>query len=478
MDNLETRMHNLRTSQATGECILYVMSRDQRVSYNHALITAQKHALESGLPLCVVFCLYEKSGNRAREQYEFMLAGLRGVEQDLAKFGIPFMTLIGRPAESLSAVLHHTKPEAVYFDFSPLRGPLRLHQKLAEKHDVSMYEVDTHNIIPARVVSQKMEIGARTLRSKIHKILAQYLHEPEPLKMHPHPWPGTIVPMSSLRDQIDNVLNSLPRNGTKTSISSGETFAKQALEEFAKGKLENFSASRNDPSLDGQSGLSPYLHFGQLSSLEIALRLRMDLLKSNDEIHLLLSPKMPNSENDYSLLRSSVDALLEELIVRKELSDNYCLYARDYDRIESAPMWARASLSKHAIDPREYAYSLDQFEHAKTHDSAWNASQLQLTTTGKMHGYMRMYWAKKVLEWSTGPEEAIKTLIYLNDFYSLDGGDPNGYAGILWSVGGVHDRPWGERDIFGNVRYMNYAGLRRKFDISKYEDQWKKALGE
>jgi deoxyribodipyrimidine photo-lyase len=472
MDNIDTRIRTLKSTKSVGDCVLYVMSRDQRVSYNHALLAAQNRAQESKLPLCVVFCLYEKSGVRAREHYEFMLSGLKVVEKDLAELNIPFMMLIGSPEETLSAVFHHTKPEAVYFDFSPLRGPIGLHQKLAEKHDISMYEVDTHNIVPAWVVSPKVEVGARTLRTKIHKILAHYLYEPQSLRAHPYPWPGTIVPIVQLNDQIDNILNSLSQNGAKIDLSSGESFAKQALEQFTRGKLKGYSADRNDPSLDGQSGLSPYLHFGQLSSLEVAVRLQMELQKNNEEIHLFLSPKMPHASSATSLLKASVDALLEELIVRKELSDNFCFYAKDYDRLESAPEWARASLSKHSNDQPEYIYTRNQLERAETHDEAWNAAQLQLTTTGKMHGYMRMYWAKKVLEWSIGPEEAIGTLIYLNDFYSLDGGDPNGYAGILWSVAGVHDRPWGERDIFGSIRYMNYAGLRRKFNIGAYEERW------
>jgi len=448
------------------------MSRDQRVSYNHALLAAQKKALDNELPLCVVFCLYKSTGIRAREHYDFMLSGLREVEKSLAGLQIPFMLLVGRPFDKLSAVIHHTNPTAVYFDFSPLRGPINLHQKLAQSHDISMYEVDTHNIVPTRIVSQKAEVGARTIRIKIHKLVAHFLDEPMSVTLHPHPWPGVVVPMSELGEQVDTVLKTLPRNGTNISQLSGESSAKQTLQAFISGGLESYALNRNSPAVDCQSGLSPYLHFGQLSSLEVALSLREESLNNNNEIHLVESSKMPHPDEDKLLKQQGIDALLEELIVRKELADNFCLYSNNYDSLGAAPGWAYASLDKHRQDIREYSYTRQEFESAHTHDPAWNAAQKQLKASSKMHGYMRMYWAKKVLEWAESPEQAIEILIYLNDFYSIDGGDPNGYAGILWAVAGLHDRPWGERDIFGKVRYMNYAGLKRKFDIEAYEKAW------
>jgi deoxyribodipyrimidine photo-lyase len=197
--------------------------------------------------------------------------------------------------------------------------------------------------------------------------------------------------------------------------------------------------------LDGQSNLSPYLHFGQISAQRIAL-----------EVH---KSDVPYRDRE---------AFLEELIVRRELSDNYCLYNSDYDRVSGFPRWARESLQKHGKDRREYLYSTETFEQALTHDALWNAAQKEMVCRGKMHGYMRMYWAKKILEWSASPEMALETAIYLNDRYELDGRDPNGYAGIAWSIGGVHDRAWNERPVFGKVRYMSYNGCRGKFDINAY----------
>ena len=160
--------------------------------------------------------------------------------------------------------------------------------------------------------------------------------------------------------------------------------------------------------------------------------------------------------------------MLEELIVRRELADNFTFYNTQYASFDGFPAWAKQSLNEHRKDKREYLYSLKQFEQAETHDPLWNAAQTQMINKGKMHGYMRMYWAKKILEWTPSPEEAMMIAIYLNDKYELDGRDPNGYAGIAWSIGGVHDRAWFDRPVYGKVRYMNYRGCESKFNVKEY----------
>lgn len=425
------------------------MSRDQRVRDNHALLAAQAHALAQKMPLAVAFCLYDKVGFRAREHYEFMLDGLRYVEADLARRNIPFMMFFGDPVERMKWFAHHVQPDAVYADFNPLKEPSAFRASLAEVLDVPVYEVDAHNIVPVWAASDKLEVGARTLRPKIHRKLADYMQEPSEVQIHPYPWPGVVMPLDSLADRIEQVVERLPRNGVTSTMPSGETAALAALEDFVSNRLPGYATARNDPSRAATSGLSPYLHFGQLSSLRAVLRVYEALALDQS-------------------LQADADALVEEMVVRKELSDNFCYYSADYLTLSASPAWAQVTLAKHATDPRPSLYDRTEFEVAKTHDPAWNAAQRQLTTTGKMHGYMRMYWAKKVLEWSATPQEAIDTLVYLNDFYSLDGGDPNGYVGILWSVAGLHDRPWGERAIYGTVRSMVYDGLKRKFDISEY----------
>ena len=444
------------TSSHPGESILYVMSRDMRVHDNHALLCAQKHALRAGVPLAVVFVLKKVLSSRSKEHYHWMIEHLKTLESELQELGIAFMLLIGNPEERLRGCVSHLKPEALYFDFSPLKGPQKLLRQVGEIAGPSIYEVDTHNVVPVWLASNKQEVGARTLRPKIHKLLGRFLQEPDRIVKHPCPWPGKVQSIDELRAKIDEVLSELAESGQADLVGRypvGEKAAMEHLRYFISGKFQSYAEDRNNPSLEGLSGLSPYLHFGALSSLRVAIEIGKAL-----------------SQN--SSLQSSYDTLIEEMIVRKELSDNYCYFAPDYLSLEGAPEWARTTLQKHAPDPREFLYSREEFEKAKTHDTAWNASQLELVKTGKMHGYMRMYWAKKVLEWSTSPEEAIQILIYLNDFYSIDGGDPNGYTGIMWSVAGVHDRPWGERPIYGTVRSMVYNGLKRKFDIRAYEQRW------
>ncbi|UCG56280.1 MAG: deoxyribodipyrimidine photolyase, partial [Phycisphaerales bacterium] len=222
----------------------------------------------------------------------------------------------------------------------------------------------------------------------------------------------------------------------------GTSQAEHRLKDFLRHKLDRFNELRNDPTADCVSHMSPYLHFGQISPLYIALQ--------------VLKVPGPGGE-----------AYLEELIVRRELSHNFVFHNSKYDSFDCLPPWAQRTLNFHRRDKREYLYSRDQFEAAETHDPYWNAAQRQLILTGKMHGYMRMYWGKKILEWSRSPQTAFKTTLYLNNKYELDGRDPNGFAGVAWCFG-KHDRAWAERPIFGKVRYMNEAGLKRKFNADAY----------
>lgn len=433
--------------------MLYVMSRDQRVEDNFALLAAQQTAMDLGVPLTVVFCLLPHSNDRSREHFEFMINGLEEVEKNLNKLRIPFMLLLGKPLQTLAGMLHHTKPAAVYFDFSPLHGSRTLHQDIAQQSSSAVFEVDTHNIVPVWEASPKQEVGARTLRPKIHHMLPQYLVIPDAAQVHPHPWPGVVRSITELRPKIDEIVQKIPRNGQTVSIVSGQNAALKTLQDFTAKRLPGYAASRNNPTVDGQSELSPYLHFGQLWAGRAVIDAQL-------------------AAHHNAQLQPDVDAFVEELVVRRELSDNFCFYNQHYRSLQGAPQWARESLKTHAHDRREHVYSFDQFEQAKTHDGAWNAAQNQLLQTGKMHGYMRMYWAKKVLEWSPSAEDALQTLIKLNDFYSIDGGDPNGYVGILWSIAGLHDRPWFDRPIYGVVRYMNYNGLKRKFNVADYQTRW------
>lgn len=472
-DLLKKRIKKLNSSTAVdGTCVLYVMSRDQRVHDNHALVAAQKHADTIGLPLAVVFCLYEAAGNRAQEHYQFMIDGLKQVDADLENLKIPFIFLIGEPKEQLTVLCTTAKPSAVYFDFNPLTGPRKLHKTLAHTIEIPMYVVDTHNVVPVWEASDKLEVGAYTLRPKLHKQLALYLTEPEQAHQATSAWPHTVVSMTDCEDEIMRIIAKQKPNETKCEFLSGEKAGLEQLDAFVSKKLERYAVDRNDPSSGSQSDLSPYLHFGQLSALRVALRMQEEAIKIGEDLHFLHSPKMPKPEDAETTRMHGIDSLIEELIVRKELADNYCYYQSNYLSLDAASNWAKETIALHDKDPREYEYSYTELDDAKTHDKAWNAAQQQLKKTGKMHGYMRMYWAKKIKEWTPDAQNAIDYLVRMNDFYSIDGGDPNGYAGIMWSVVGIHDRPWIEREIFGKIRYMNYGGLQRKFDIEAYEKQW------
>lgn len=456
MTHIEKRIRKLNDKPVlkAKTCVVYVMARDQRLNDNFALQVAQEQALQLGVPLAVVFCLLPRTGQRAREHYQFMLSGLQQLESGLNAKNIPFMMLIGDARERIEGLLHHVKPQAVIFDFNPLRGPLALHQAIADGTNCAVVEVDTHNIVPVWEASDHQEIAARTLRPKLKRLIPDYLSSAKAVQKHPHKWPGTVQSLSQLQPKIDDLLAKAPSNGTDLGrFTPGEAAAAEALQDFVGERLEGYAERRNNPTLDGQSELNPYLHYGQLSAASVVRAV------------LEAVGKRPK-------LQADADAFIEEITIRKELSDNFCFYNLAYDKLEGAPEWAQRTLHKHQSDPREHTYSRQQLEQAQTHDEAWNAAQRQLTRSGKMHGYMRMYWAKKVLEWSEFPQAALETLLYLNDFYHIDGGDPNGYVGIMWSIAGVHDRPWGERPVYGVVRSMVYNGLKRKFDVGAYEAQW------
>jgi deoxyribodipyrimidine photo-lyase len=205
--------------------------------------------------------------------------------------------------------------------------------------------------------------------------------------------------------------------------------------------LPRYAAESNEPAAHATSGLSPYLHFGQISPLEVALA-----------------------------TRASAE-FLEQLIVRRELAFNFARFALEPAggnvSLELLPDWARETMRRHRRDRRDPVYNPEQFERAATHDALWNATQGELLARGTIHGYYRMYWGKKIIEWSPTYEEALRTMIYLHDRYALDGRDPNTYTNILWCFG-LHDRPWPERPIFGTIRYMNLAGMRRKTHVDAY----------
>lgn len=440
------RLHQLNSLPLSDGPIIYWMSRDQRVNDNWALIHAQQLALELQVPLAVVFILAPAFLGATLRQYGFMLKGLEECAARLAALGIPFYLLQGHPPAEIITFIQQHSVGGVVTDFDPLRIKRGWREEAAAASSVSFIEVDAHNIVPCRVASTKQEFGAYTIRPKIHRLLSDFLEDFPPLQHHPFPWPSSQPHLNKV--DYASVLSSLQIDRTVqevTTVEPGGSAAHRHLRDFILSGLDGYDLLRNDPNLSGQSGLSPYLHFGQISAQRVAL-------------------EAGRTAGD----TPSGDAFLEELVVRRELSDNFCWYNMNYDRTEGFPDWARQTLKAHRHDQREFLYTPEQFEYSRIHDPLWNAAQREMVTTGRMHGYMRMYWAKKILEWSPSPEEAMQIAIYLNDRYELDGRDPNGYTGIAWSIGGVHDRAWGERPVFGKIRYMNDKGCRRKFDVEGY----------
>ncbi|KAG0462105.1 hypothetical protein HPP92_020581 [Vanilla planifolia] len=316
---------------------------------------------------------------------------------------------------------------------------------------------------PLWLASNKLEYSARTIRKKIHRLLAEYLVDFPELPKPAFKW----VAGDPLDFDWEELITEVLREGCDVPeigwCQPGEDAAMEVLmggtEGFLTKRFKNYHSDRNDPMKpEALSGLSPYLHFGQIS----AQRCAVEAVKLR-KFH----PK-------------AVDAFLEELIVRRELADNFCYYQPHYDSLQGAWEWARRTLIDHAADKREHLYTRDELEKAKTDDALWNASQIEMVHHGKMHGFMRyatlVTWlfflqdvlGKKILEWTKGPEEALETAIFLNDKYEIDGRDPNGYVGCMWAICGVHDQGWKERAVFGKIRYMNYAGCKRKFDVQGY----------
>ena len=424
-----------------GKYILYWMQASQRVEYNHALEFAILKANELRQPLIVFFGITDQFPEANERHYTFMLEGLKEVTHSLEKRGIQMVILHQSP--EIGVLQLSKKASLVVVDRGYLRIQRTWRDDASKKMDCPLIQVETDVVVPVEETSIKEEYAAATIRSKIKRKLDAFL---VPLKEHEPIIDSLSLDFDSF--DIEDVEKAISKLRIDRSVKGVNAFhggtkeGKSHLEIFLESKLDRFPELRNDPTLDYLSHMSPYLHFGQISPLYITLKV--------------------------SKTRSlGAEAFLEELIIRRELSMNFVFYNEKYDSLEAIPDWTKKTLRTHQKDRRPYLYSPKELESARTHDPYWNAAQKEMVIKGKMHGYMRMYWGKKILEWSKTPEEAFKIALYLNNKYELDGRDPNGFTGVAWCFG-KHDRPWGERAIFGNVRYMNDRGLKRKFDADKY----------
>jgi deoxyribodipyrimidine photo-lyase len=428
-----------------GRFVLYWMQASQRVEYNHALEYAVREANEEKLPVVVLFVLTDRFPEANLRHYTFMLEGLKEVKGRLEERDILFIAVKGAPQKEVVRVAREAS--LIVADRGYLRVQREWREEVAENALCPVIQVESDVVVPVEGACPKEAYSAAVLRPKINSQLRKHLAPLAETQVK-----QTLRSLNfagpDLKKSIPTILTSLSIDRTVPPVNhfrGGTTEAKRLLGDFISNKLKDYGELRSDPSLDCVSHMSPYLHFGQISPLYIAMQVQE-------------AGRIPSKTRE---------AYLEELIVRRELAMNFAHYNPAYDSFRAIPDWAKRTLKGHQKDKREYVYSQDELEEGRTHDPYWNAAQKEMVVTGKMHNYMRMYWGKKILEWSPSPEEAFRIALSLNNKYELDGRDPNSFTGVAWCFG-KHDRPWGERKIFGQVRYMNDAGLRRKFKIDDY----------
>lgn len=455
----DDRIHLYRSGvcASEGQSVLYWMQNAQRGRDNPALDAALALGNELQLPVLVLFVLTVYPDANLRH-YTFLLQGLEETARDLSRRGTPLILRPGSPPDQVLQAVRTLRAAALITDESATRLPRQWRAEVSAQLTLPFAGVDADVLVPTRHFP-KEEWAARTLRPKIHRLLPVYL---QPLSDQQARYPLSQPPCDpGLASEPLRALEQLRierRIAPSPLFRGGQSEGEKRLRRFLEERLVSYPVQRNHPEdATGTSELSAYLHFGQISIQRIAWEVET----------------RAREHHGGQQEAAGMAAFLEEIIVRRELAINFALRNPLYDRLEGCPEWGRKTLQKHLQDPREWDYTREQFEQASTHDELWNACQREMVTTGRMHNYMRMYWAKKILEWSAEPEQAFAHAIYLNDTYELDGRDANGYTGIAWAIGGKHDRPWGpERPIFGLIRLMSENGMRRKFDTRAYIERW------
>ncbi|HYC77813.1 MAG TPA: deoxyribodipyrimidine photo-lyase [Planctomycetota bacterium] len=439
----DPRLRMRRDGELRGASVVYWMQRSQRARDNAALDFAIETADALGLPVHVFFApvpFFPRANLRA---YDFLFRGVPDLAREVRARGASFVFRVF-PDHDLAAFAREVQAALVVGDENPLRETEAWRQEAARRLAVPFVTVDADVVVPTACFP-KQEFAARTLRPKHRALLDTFLAAPTTprrARVAAKAPPPSLDPDAAAVPEAWRIDRSVP---PVRSVPSGPVAARAALDAFLAERLTGYAETRNRPDLDACSRLSAYLHFGHLGPAEVARAVR--------------AADAPQADRE---------AFLEELLVRRELAINFAARNPDYDRLQGCPAWALRTLDAHRRDPRPFLYDAATLRDARTHDPLWNAAQREMTRSGRMHGYCRMYWAKKLLEWTPSPEAAFEIATDLNDARQLDGRDPNGYAGIAWAIGGLHDRPWFERPVFGAVRYMNAAGAARKFDVDAY----------
>ncbi len=433
---------------ARGDYVLYWMQQSQRAVFNHALEYAVSRSNECKQPLLVCFGLTDGYPEANLRHYTFMLEGLQDVGVALKKRGVGFILQHGDPAEVALRLGQHAS--LIVCDRGYLAVQKQWRTRVAQEARCAVVQVESDVVVPVDVASDKREFAARTLRPKLTRLWPKYLRQVRNVPLQER-WRGKLPrglnwgnpEMLARGLKIDHSVSAVTQH-----FHGGTGEAEKIFRNFCRSLLREYKENRNQPQTDDVSQMSKYLHFGQISPVWLALEIRRHARAGKENI----------------------ESFLDELLVRRELSVNWVENTKDYDRYESLPEWSRKTLAQHARDRRPNTYTCSELEEARTHDRYWNAAMNEMRFTGYMHNHMRMYWGKKILEWSSTPQQAHATALALNNKYFLDGRDANSFANVAW-IFGQHDRPWGERPIFGMVRYMNAAGLERKCDIEAYVEK-------
>jgi deoxyribodipyrimidine photo-lyase len=426
------------TADPDGEAIVYWMQRAQRGVDNPALDLAIELGNLLGKPVVAFFGINPFVSSANWRHYQFLVDGISDIDTALTARRVA-LVLRAFPDYKLLPYLEKVRPALVVGDENPLRQLSGWREKVAEHVRVPLWTVDADVVVPSALIEGE-QYAARTIRPRIHKHLDTFLETPHaPVAQHDARKFRSVVPVALHAWPVDRSVSPV------SDWTGGLSAARNRLRHFVNRLLPDYTRGRNRPEEDGTSQLSPYLHFGQIGPREIALAV---------------------ARSDATV--EAKTAFLEQLIVRRELAVNFVRHNEAYDQLAGCEAWARRTLRQHRFDPRPHVYTAAAFDAAETHDPLWNAAQLQMVNTGWMHGYVRMYWAKKILEWSESPEAAFETAVRLNDRYELDGRDPNGYANIAWAIGGKHDRPWPTRPVYGAIRSMTFASTSRKFDSARY----------
>ena len=432
----------------SGKCVVYWMQRAQRGVDNPALDLAIALGNELGLPVLAFLSIISNYPNANLRHYAFLNQGLPDIEEDLAARNVAFIVR-RHPGNQLDRLLQDVDAALLIGDENHCREPERWRQVLANRLRLPFLTVDADVVVPSRLFNRHfyaLHIFRRHLYAELPKFLV-----PQPNERAEHEWkrPSNFASFD-IRNDVTQGWRNFDRSVTPVDTFTGGTRAAlRRLSSFVSEGLRDYPKMRNHPEWDGTSQLSPYLHFGHISPITIALAAQVAVKEGKAS-------------------QAAYEVFINELIGWREMSVNFVRHVPDYDSLDCAPEWAKKTLREHALDKRPYLYSPSELEQAKTHDELWNAAQIQMVRHGWMHNYLRMYWAKKILEWSTSPNLAYRHAVQLNDRYELDGRDPNGYAGIAWAIAGVHDRPWFERPVFGTVRYMSGESTGRKFNSRRY----------